>query len=307
MPDHGRELRFGYFLVPNADDPLVATARRVEQAGLDCIGVQDHPYQRRYVDTWALLATLAASTERVTVFPDVANLPLRPPAIIAKTAATIDRLSGGRFELGLGAGAFWDAIEAMGGPRRTAGESLDALAEAVEVIRRVWSGERGLRFDGRYYRLRGAHGGPEPAHPIGIWFGAYGPRALRLTARIADGWVPSFRGERQPIVDMTARLDSAAADAGRDPGEIRRILNVAGTITDGATTGGATPGATGGAGDGPFRGPPERWVELLTTFAVEDGFDTFVLWAEGDGQLERFAEEVVPATRAEVARARRSA
>src|SRR5690606_25360687 len=110
MPDHGRELRFGYFLVPNADDPLVATARRVEQAGLDCIGVQDHPYQRRYVDTWALLATLAASTERVTVFPDVANLPLRPPAIIAKTAATIDRLSGGRFELGLGAGAFWDAI-----------------------------------------------------------------------------------------------------------------------------------------------------------------------------------------------------
>lgn len=288
MTDHGRALGFGYFLVPNADDPLLDTAARVEQLGFDCIGIQDHPYQRRYVDTWALLATIAARTSRITVFPDVANLPLRSPALIAKAAATIDRLSGGRFELGLGAGAFWDAIEALGGRRRTPGESLDALGEAIDVIRAIWSGERGLRYDGRFYRLDGAHGGPEPAHAIGIWLGAYGPRALRLTARVADGWVPSFRGELQPIVDMTGRLDDAAADAGRDPSAIRRILNVNGTITDGPR-------------DGVLRGPVDQWTDELTALVVEHGFDTFVLWVDGDEQLARFAEEVVPAVRARVA------
>jgi alkanesulfonate monooxygenase SsuD/methylene tetrahydromethanopterin reductase-like flavin-dependent oxidoreductase (luciferase family) len=291
VADHGRELRFGYFLVPDADDPLLDTARRVEGLGLDCIGVQDHPYQRRYVDTWALLASVAATTERVIVFPDVANLPLRSPALIAKAAATIDRLSGGRFELGLGAGAFWDAIAALGGPRRSPGEALDALAEAITVVRAIWSGERGLRFDGRHYRLDGAQGGPPPAHPIGIWLGAYGPRALRLTARVADGWVPSFRGERQPIVDMTNRLDDAAADAGRDPRDLRRILNVGGAITDAAA-------------EGTFDGPPAHWADELTDLALAHGFDTFLLWAQGEDQLARFAGEVVPAVRTEVARAR---
>jgi alkanesulfonate monooxygenase SsuD/methylene tetrahydromethanopterin reductase-like flavin-dependent oxidoreductase (luciferase family) len=291
LPDYRRDLSFGYFLVPNVDDPLLETAARAERLGLDCIGVQDHPYQSRFVDTWTLLAMIAATTSRMTVFPDVANLPLRSPALIAKTAATIDRVSGGRFELGLGAGAFWDAIDAWGGPRRRPGESLDALAEAVEVIRKIWSGERGLRFDGRYYRLRGAHGGPKPAHTIGIWFGVYGPKALRLTGMLADGWLPSFRGDLDPIVEMAARVDAAAIDAGRDPAAIRRILNVGGTITDGAS-------------EGAFRGPPAQWTDELTALATAHGFDTFLLWAEGDGQLARFAEEVVPAARAQVARER---
>ncbi|MEJ2601631.1 MAG: LLM class flavin-dependent oxidoreductase, partial [Anaerolineales bacterium] len=178
---------------------------------------------------------IAATTARIGIFPDVANLPLRPPAMIAKAAATIDLLSGGRFELGLGAGGFWDAIEAYGGPRRTPGESLAALGEAIEVIRKVWSGERNLRFEGQHYHLRGAHSGPVPEHPIGIWLGVYGPRALRLAGRAADGWVPSFRGDLKQIADMAARLDDAAGEAGRDPSSLRRILNVNGTITDGAS------------------------------------------------------------------------
>jgi alkanesulfonate monooxygenase SsuD/methylene tetrahydromethanopterin reductase-like flavin-dependent oxidoreductase (luciferase family) len=94
---------------------------------LDVIGVQDHPYQRRYVDTWVLLSMIAAITSRVRVFLDVANLPLRPPAVMAKAAAGIDVLSGGRFEHALGAGSFWDAVEAYGGPRRTPPEALAAL------------------------------------------------------------------------------------------------------------------------------------------------------------------------------------
>ncbi|HLU42259.1 MAG TPA: LLM class flavin-dependent oxidoreductase [Microthrixaceae bacterium] len=283
------DVRFGYFLVPNIDDPLLDTARRVEQLGLDCIGVQDHPYQRRYAETWSLLAIIAASTERIEVFPDVANLPLRPPAVLAKTAATIDRLSGGRFELGLGAGALWDAIAAYGGPRRSPGESLEALEEAIAVIRLIWSGERGLRFAGEHYRLTGAHGGPEPAHPIGIWLGAYGPRALRLTGRVADGWVPSFRGELEPLVEMSKRLDDAIDEAGRSRADLRRILNISGTVTDGAS-------------EGPFHGPAGQWVEDLAGVVDGCGFDTFVFWGEGDEQLERFATDVVPAARAALTR-----
>lgn len=281
-------LKFGYFLVPNADQPLISMAQEAERLGLDYVAVQDHPYQRRFVDTWTLLSMIAASTSRIGLFPDVASLPLRPPAVLAKAAASLDILSGGRFELGLGAGAFWDAIEAYGGPRRTPGIALEALAEAIEVIRRVWSGERNLRFDGNHYKLRGAHSGPVPAHPIGIWLGVTGPRALRLAGQVADGWVPSFRGDLQKIADMTRRLDEAAADAGRDPASIRRILNVNGTITDGAS-------------NGMLQGPVDQWVDELTDLATAYSFDTFIFWGEGESQLQQFAEEVIPAVRERVA------
>jgi alkanesulfonate monooxygenase SsuD/methylene tetrahydromethanopterin reductase-like flavin-dependent oxidoreductase (luciferase family) len=277
-----RRLRFGYFLIPQANAPLLATAQRVEEVGLDYVAVQDHPYQRNFVDTWPLMAMIVATTSTVRVFPDVANLPLRPPAVLAKAAATIDLLSGGRFELGLGAGAFWDAIEAYGGPRRSASESLDALEEGIAVIRMMWRGDRNLRFEGTHYRLAGAHSGPVPAHQIGIWLGAYGPRALAITGRAADGWVPSFRGELAPIGAMARRLEDAAHDAGRSPSDLRRVLNVAGTITQGRS-------------EGLFRGPVGQWVDDVSEVAVSYGFDTFVFWGEGDDQLERFACEVVPA------------
>jgi hypothetical protein len=159
------------------------------------------------------------------------------------------------------------------------------------VIRLVWSGQRNLRFEGQHYRLAGAHSGPVPERRIGIWLGVYGPRALGLAGRAADGWVPSFRGEVRPLREMSGRLDEAAAEAGRDPGEIRRILNVGGAITDGAS-------------EGMLRGPVAQWTEELTALVVTHGFDTFLLWAEEPRQLARFAEEVVPAVREQVARER---
>jgi hypothetical protein len=103
--------------------------------------------------------------------------------------------------------------------------------------------------------------------------------------------VPSFRGQLQPLRQMAGRLDAGAAEEGRDPGAIRRVLNVGGVITDGAS-------------EGVLRGPVAQWTEELTALVVEEGFDTFVLWADGPGQLERFAEEVVPAVRQQVARER---
>ena len=288
MTDHGHDVSFGYFLIPNADDPLLSTAQEVERLGLDYIGVQDHPYQRRFVETWTLLSMIAAATTRVRLFPDVACLPLRPPAVLAKAAASLDVLSGGRVELGLGAGGFWDAIQGYGGPRRGPAEALAALAEAIQVIRKIWSGERNLRFEGDHYRLAGVHSGPVPAHPIGIWLGVYGPRALRLAGQVADGWVPSLPDDLETLREMTERLDEGAAEAGREPDEVRRVLNVRGAVTDGAS-------------EGMLRGPVAQWVDELTTLVVELGFDTFILWTEAPGQLPRFAEEVAPAVRAQVA------
>jgi alkanesulfonate monooxygenase SsuD/methylene tetrahydromethanopterin reductase-like flavin-dependent oxidoreductase (luciferase family) len=295
VPDAGLPVRFGWFLVPDAADPgaLVAQARLAERLGFDLVGIQDHPYQRRYLDTFTLLAALATATERVGLVPDVANLPLRHPAMLAKAAASIDLLSGGRFELGLGAGAFWDAVAAMGGPRRTPGQAVEALQEAIGLLRELWSDQRSVRFAGRHYQVAGVRPGPAPAHPIGIWVGGYGPRMLALVGRLADGWVPSssyLPPERLPAAQ--ARIDEAAAAAGRDPGAIRRLYNVSGRI--------------GPGGGGFLDGPAGQWVEQLLPLVVEVGMDTFVLWpsASPAGQLEAFAAEVAPALREAVAASR---
>jgi alkanesulfonate monooxygenase SsuD/methylene tetrahydromethanopterin reductase-like flavin-dependent oxidoreductase (luciferase family) len=292
VADAGLPVRFGWFLVPEAADPrgLVEQARLAERLGFDLIGIQDHPYQRRYLDTFTLLAALATATERIGLFPDVASLPLRHPAMLAKAAASIDLLSGGRFELGLGAGAFWDAIAAMGGPRRTPGEAVEATEEAIALLRLLWSDERSVRFTGQHYRVAGVKPGPAPAHPIGISVGAYGPRMLALIGRLADGWVPSSTYvPPERLGAAQARIDDAAAAAGRDPAAIRRLYNVSGRI--------------GPAGGGFLDGPPGQWVEQLLPLVTETGMDTFVLWPSESpaSQLERFAAEVAPALHEAVA------
>ncbi len=279
---------FGVFPVPEADreDEVVEQVLLADRLGLDLAGIQDHPYQRRYLDAWMLMAYLAGRTERIRLFPDVANLPLRDPAMMAKAAASLDRLSGGRFELGLGAGAFWEGIAAWGGPVRSGPGSVDALIEAIEIVRRVWAGDRGITVEGEHYAMRGGHGGPEPAHDIGIWLGAYGPRMVRTVGRLADGWVPSL--PRLPLEEVPAKqdmIDEAAEKAGRDPARIRRIANLNGVI---------------GEGDGWLRGPAEHWVEELTRLARDLRFDGFVAWFDDEdqlGQTELFATEVAPRVR----------
>jgi len=296
--DYGRKLEFGISVVPEAD--LFAQTRALVHAadlnGVDLVGIQDHPYQRRFFDTWMLMATLLAETEHVRIFPDVANLPLRPPTMIAKEAASLDVLSGGRFELGMGAGGFWDAIEAMGGPRRSPREALGALEEAIAIIRQAWSEVRSVQFEGKHYRAHGYHPGPRPAHDIEIWIGAYKPRMLRLTGRIADGWLPSLG--RMTIDDLAAMqklIDEGAREAGRDPAGVRRMLNVTGSIGEQPVEG---PGLTGSV---------DYWVETLTKWATEIGIDTFVLWPSipDERQVEVWGSEVAPRVREEVASQRR--
>jgi alkanesulfonate monooxygenase SsuD/methylene tetrahydromethanopterin reductase-like flavin-dependent oxidoreductase (luciferase family) len=280
---------------PLADPPdhAAGIAKAADREGLDLVGIQDHPYQRRFLDTWTLISTLVPVTESVRFFPDVANLPLRPPVMLAKAAASLDVLSGGRVEIGLGAGAFWDAVVGMGGPRRSPGEAVRSTEEAIDVLRLVWSTERSLRFAGDFYSLHGMRPGPPPAHDIGVWVGAYGPRMLGLIGRKADGWVPSL-GYAPPerLPEMHARIDEGAAEAGRDPSEVKRVYNVSGNI--------------GPEGDGPLEGPVRKWTEALARYVLEDGMDSFVFWPGGDHerQTELFAAEVVPAVREVVGVAR---
>jgi alkanesulfonate monooxygenase SsuD/methylene tetrahydromethanopterin reductase-like flavin-dependent oxidoreductase (luciferase family) len=289
---YGRPLEFGVSIVPTSADLQQARglATRADELGLDLIGIQDHPYQWRFLETWSLIGDLLSRTERIRLFPDVANLPLRGPALIAKQAASLDVLSGGRFELGLGAGAFWEAVAAMGGPSRSGREAYEALEEAIRIIRAFWSGERTIAFAGKHYSVRGLHPGPPPAHPIGIWLGVGKPRSLELTGRLADGWVPSLSWATPELVpELQRRIDEGAVAAGREPGEIRRLYNVSGTIEDGPTR-------------ALLQGPADHWIETLTSFASDLGFDTFVFWPADEplAQLERFAEEVVPGLRAAV-------
>jgi alkanesulfonate monooxygenase SsuD/methylene tetrahydromethanopterin reductase-like flavin-dependent oxidoreductase (luciferase family) len=151
--------------------------------------------------------------------------------VLAKAAASLDVISGGRVEMGLGAGAFWEAIQAMGGPRRSPGEAVRSVEEAIQVMRLVWSEESSVSFDGEIYSLKGMRTGPHPVHEIGIWVGAGGPRLLGLIGQLADGWVPSMSWatpDRLPA--MHERIDAAAERAGRERREIKRIYNLSGTI-----------------------------------------------------------------------------
>src|SRR5512137_369578 len=127
MTDYGHDLLFGAFITPAAHPPQQAVELTVtaERAGLDLATFQDHPYQAAFHDTWTLLSYVASRTSRIRLAGNVINLPLRQPAIIARSAASLDLLSGGRFELGIGSGAFWDAIAANGGRKLTPGQAVD--------------------------------------------------------------------------------------------------------------------------------------------------------------------------------------
>jgi alkanesulfonate monooxygenase SsuD/methylene tetrahydromethanopterin reductase-like flavin-dependent oxidoreductase (luciferase family) len=290
MPDYGHDLLFGVFVPPAAQQPdaVLALARRADEAGLDLVSVQDHPYNPQLLDAWTLLTMIAAATSRVRVFPNVANLPLRAPAMLAREVATLDILSGGRAELGIGAGAFWDAIEAMGGPRRSAGESVAALREAIGVIRALWTPGRGARLAGDHYSLHGAKPGPFPVHDVGIWVGSYKERMLRLTGELADGWLPSSPyAPPDQLAGMNAIIDDAAAGAGRSPRDVRRLYNITGSFT--------------GSGSEFLQGPSKAWAEQLTGLALDEGISGFVLMVNDTQTIDVFAAEVMPAVRELVA------
>ncbi|MFF5986638.1 LLM class flavin-dependent oxidoreductase [Prauserella flavalba] len=294
MPDYGHDLLFGTFVTPSVSPAhhAVDLAVTADRAGLDLVTFQDHPYQPRFHDTWTLLSYVASRTERIHLSGNVLSLPLRQPAVLARSAASLDLLSGGRVELGLGAGAFWDAIDAMGGRRLSPAQAVAALEEAIAIMRQLWAADRpgGVHVKGDYYTADGAKRGPAPAHDIGIWVGAYKPRMLALTGRAADGWLPSLPylpGGPSDLADLNARIDEAATSAGRSPSDVRRLLNLNGRFSDTSTS--------------LLNGPPDQWAEELAGLTLEHGITGFVLATDDEYATELFASEVAPATRELVA------
>ncbi|UQS25812.1 LLM class flavin-dependent oxidoreductase [Amycolatopsis thermalba] len=284
MTDYGHDLLFGAVLVPVTARPgeALELARVADRAGLDLVSVPDHPYRPEFAEAWTTLSVIAARTERVRVFPNVANLPLRPPAMLARAVASLDALSGGRAGLALGAGAYWDAIAAEGGPWHPPAEAVSALGEAIAVIRALWTPGGPVHLPGEHYALDGAEPGPPPRDP-GIWVGALGPRMLRLTGTLADGWLPSMtRIPPEDLPSAGAIIDAAAADAGRDPAAIRRLYNL-------------SP---------PALGSPRDWPRRLADLALTHGVSGFLLPAGTADLLRLFATEIAPAVRELVAAAR---
>ncbi|MFI9542843.1 LLM class flavin-dependent oxidoreductase [Streptomyces sp. NPDC052016] len=299
MPDYGHELMLGTFITPTAHDPgrVVQLAELTEAANLDIATFQDHPYNSDFLDTYTLLTWVAAKTSKLRVSANVTNLPLRPPAMLARAAASLDLLSGGRFELGLGAGAFPKAVHGMGGRDLTPGQGVKALEEALGIIRSVWNAEEfgPLQHEGEYYSVPAMKRGPKPAHDIGIWLGAYKPQMLRLTARKADGWLPTLQYLQTPgMAEAIKIIDDAALDSGRAPGDIRRLLNLFNVGFSSTQR-------------GYLQGPVKQWVEELLPLVLEHGFSAFLIGQDDPNVVRTFGEEVGPALREEVARERKAA
>lgn len=154
------------------------------------LGAQDRPYAW-FLDTLTLVADLLARTRTIRVFPDVANLPLRGATMIVKAAASMDMISGGRFERG---------------------KAVDALVEAVAVVRRLWSGDRGLRVGGEHYRLAGVHSGPVPAHDVSMWVGPTDHGCSKTSAGTPTaGCPPPVRRARALRARITASMRRTGA------------------------------------------------------------------------------------------------
>ncbi|MDQ3618873.1 MAG: LLM class flavin-dependent oxidoreductase [Actinomycetota bacterium] len=267
----------------------VADAMRAEALGYDFISANDHPCgtQPSY-ELWTMLTWIAAKTTRIKVASRVLGVPYRPPAMVAKMAESLDRLSGGRLILGLGGGYSDEEFRAFGLNVPVPKDKIDGLEEAVRIIRGLW-GTPSFTFEGKHHHTQDAQLEPKPAHQIPIWLGTFGKRSLAVTGRVADGWIPTFSMASPEIVPaMRDRIFEAAHTAGRDTNEITLAYNLDFRIQETAFS---EPGVVTGL--------PQQMAEQLLSF-VALGFTAMNFSPAGDEperQVERLAQEVLPIVR----------
>jgi alkanesulfonate monooxygenase SsuD/methylene tetrahydromethanopterin reductase-like flavin-dependent oxidoreductase (luciferase family) len=284
-------VQFGINVSTSAADGAdpVRDATRAEGLGFDFVSASDHPCgDSPSFETWTMLTWIAASTSRIGIATRVLGVPYRAPAMVAKMAESLDRLSGGRLILGLGAGYSDDEFRAFGLGVPTPREKVDGLAEALTVIRGLWT-EPDFSFDGRIHHTDHADLEPKPARRIPVWLGTFGPRALAVTGRLADGWIPSHGYvPMDEVIVMRTRVLDAARDAGRDPAQLTCAYNVSVRIDPTAE---ADPDIVTGSVD--------SVVEQLAGF-IDLGFSTLNLMPRGPDiaeQTEVLATKVIPALR----------
>jgi alkanesulfonate monooxygenase SsuD/methylene tetrahydromethanopterin reductase-like flavin-dependent oxidoreductase (luciferase family) len=279
--------------VPTAAAPgsdPIGEAARAEALGFDFVSSSDHPCGTEpSYETWTMLSWIAARTSTIQVATRVLGVPYRNPAMTAKMAETFDRLSGGRLILGLGAGASDDEFRAFGLPVNSMREKIDGLEEAVRITRGLWT-TPAFTLHGQIHRTDNAPMEPKPTRRIPVWLGTFGPRALAITGRVADGWIPTLgHAPMDQLESMRRRVVRAADQAGRDPAAITCVLNAKAHVDERADL--SRDAVTG---------PPAAVVATILGF-VDMGFTAFNFTpAEGGGaeQAERLAREIIPTVRA---------
>jgi F420-dependent oxidoreductase-like protein len=316
MQIHGDALRFGIHAGQQhaTFDEYRALWRFAEDVGLDWASVFDHflPIQSDPTgpcfEGLTLLGAMAAHTERVACGIIVTGVTYRNPAILAKIAATLDHISGGRMELGLGAAWYEDEHAQYGVPFPRIGVRMDMLDEACRIVRALWTQERAT-VEGEHFAVRDALAEPKPLQdPLPLWIGGSGERrTLRIVAEHADGW-NAFHGD---VAEYQHKLDVLArhcADVGRDPADIRKqvVLRAILDDTEAAAQDRARERAEQ-AGvpveqlvDGMIVGTPEQCAAVLEKHR-RLGVSDFLLLARppaDERTIERFAAAVAPAMRA---------
>jgi probable F420-dependent oxidoreductase len=305
---------------------LLDAALRAERLGFDSVWISDHFFLdlSRYgavgepgsMEAFITLAGIAARTERVRLGTLVACAAFRHPAILAKMATTIDRISGGRFDLGLGAGWYEREFDAFGYPFGTVGERFGVLEDIVEAVSALF-GEGPVTMENGTVRLREAYNRPPPVQPGGppIWVGGKGgDRLLRLVARHGAGWNVVWRVDPGEHAERAERLRRICEENGRDPATVRLSVGLYTLVGEDArdlqaryqqvqewTPGGAldrTP--LEDFAEGTLTGPPDVCASRLAQFAA-NGVEEVVVSPAGMpfaipdwSEVDLIAETLIP-------------
>jgi alkanesulfonate monooxygenase SsuD/methylene tetrahydromethanopterin reductase-like flavin-dependent oxidoreductase (luciferase family) len=279
-----------------AMDELVRLWRRCDDAGFHWISVWDHFYANPLksrndtcFEAVSAMTALAVLTRNVQVGCLVFCSLFRHPAVLAKAAVTIDHLSGGRANIGVGAGWFKEEFEEHGYPFPSVGKRLDQLEEGVTIMRSLWR-DAVTNFSGEHYALRGAVGTPKPlSGDIKLWIGGFGPeRTPRLAARYADGFSLPYMSP-ELVADRLQRLRSACEHIGREPNALDSSVNV-GFFMGADTARDVPPG-------GALVGSPQRVIDRIGEYeragirGLNIGIRAPIDW----DALEEFIQVVLPA------------
>lgn len=288
--------------------------RRLDGAGVDWISVWDHFYEAPFqggaephFEAMATLGALAAETRKARIGCLVFCVGYRNPALLAKAATTLDHLSGGRFELGIGAGWYIREATAYGYPFPDIGTRLDMLDEAAEIVRRLLDEER-TTYSGRHFQVDDATCWPKPVQPrLPLWIGGRGERrTLEIAARRADGWNAAYASAEE-FGRLNGVLDRWCEADGRDPATIRRGVNVAfGMAVDPAGVArerarlGREWGAQAGRVDaGSLLCTPDEAASRVLAY-VDNGADAVNIALRApwdDAALDAYLGDVMPAVR----------
>ncbi len=270
---------------------LVPVAKAAEAAGFVSMAFVDRP-QEDNLEAWTIATAVGVQTERLKVTHSTLNVPYRNPALLAKMAATLDFIIGGRLLLTLGAGGQEGHATAYGMTFGTPGERYQDLKDAIAIMHGLWKNET-FDYQGSRFKVEAASVDPKPVKgTVPIIIGAGGPRMLRLTGAVADGWIKNGGWPDSPeqYRDQLSLMEEGALKAGRDPCTIRRVLNGAGYIGEGDSADRTSTPHSGG-----LRGTAEQILEIVDQY-VELGVDYFQLGFPSEGmeeQIQQFGEEVI--------------